>query len=163
MTAKATKEKTKVSEVSQIRTILMEKQNTISPGQPFRLTSAHTVGDGVWQGDLGLEIIKSVPKGYIEIKNLQPKDRQLVPEAGAGSHHRLRSLDGVRIFLPPDFAKDDMDLRGPVIVLSKPNAIDHEPGHDKPHGTVMIEDSMTIGCRYQRNLVKEGIARRVKD
>lgn len=128
---------------------------TVSPGLPFRLTSTHTVGDGVWQGDLGIEIVKGVPTGYTLVEKPTDADRQLVPESGQGSHHRIASLDGVKLYRPANWGREENDLRGPVVVFESPNSIVHEPGHDHPHGTVHIEEAMTIQCRYQRNLDAE--------
>lgn len=141
-----------VSEVNQTR---RQHQEGVSPGQPFRLTGAHAVGEGVWQGDLGIGIVDRVPEGYVEVKTPKDEHRQLVPEGGQGSHHRIASLDGVRIFLPPAWGENSADLRGPVVVFSGPNSIVHEPGTDKHHGTVVIEAPMTVQCTYQRNLDQE--------
>lgn len=144
---------------------LARHNSTISPGLPFRLTDAHTVGDGVWQGDLGIEIVSGnvPPRDYVLVKNPTEADRQLAIEAGVGSHHRLQSFDGVKLFRPADWGKNDADLRGPFIVFSKPNAIVHEPGHAKPHGTVVIDAPMTCLIRYQRNLTAEMRAVRARD
>lgn len=131
---------------------IKKKLNEICPGNPFRLSNAHSVGDGIWQGDLGIEIVKKVPKNYIKIKNPSEGDKQLVPEGGAGSHHRLRSLNDVEIYLPPNWKENNLDLLGPCVVFKSANAIVHEPGHLHPHGTIFIDDKMTVLCRYQRNL-----------
>lgn len=136
----------------EVQTTLERHVSTVSPGQSFSLNSAHQIGDGVWQGDLGIEIVNEMPDGYELVKNPKDADRQLAIEAGAGSHHRLRSLDGVKIYRPRNWGQDEADLRGPVVVFSKPNAIVHEPGHDNPHGTVVIDCPMTVQCRYQQNL-----------
>ena len=131
-------------------------KTTVSPGLPFALTNAHSVGDEVWQGDLGLEVVGIVPSDYVRINQPTDADRQLVPLDGSpGSHHRLQSWDGVELYRPVDWGKSDTDLRGPCVVFTKPNAIVHEPGHGNPHGTVKIESPMTIQCRYQRNLNHE--------
>lgn len=128
--------------------------STINPGQPFRLGAAHSPGDGVWQGDLGIEIVAGTtpPDGYELIERPTDADRQLAIEAGAGSHHRLRSFDGVTLYRPKDWGRSEADTRGPFIVFATPNAIVHEPGHDKPHGTVFIDNPCSILIRYQRNL-----------
>lgn len=134
---------------------LTKHTKTVTPGNPASLTAAHQPGDGVWQGDLGIEIVATVPSGYMRIDKPADADRQLVPEGGQGSHHRLRSFDGVTLYRPSDWGNSDTDLRGPCIVFESPNAIVHEPGHDKPHGTVNIEAPMTVLCRYQRNLAAD--------
>ncbi len=129
--------------------------STIAPGQPFRLNGTHTAGDGVWQGDLGIEVVDQVPKGYILVESPTDRDRQLVPESGQGSHHRIRSLEGVKVYRPADWGRTETDLRGPCVVFDRPNAIVHEPGHAHPHGTVYVDEPMTVLCRYQRNLDAE--------
>lgn len=134
------------------------------PGDPAHLSSAHQPGDGVWQGDLGIEIVDGVPADYVRIEAPTDADRQLVPAGGGpGSNHRLRSLDGVELYRPKEWGRDETDLRGPCVVFSSPNAIVHEPGHDKPHGTVFVDNPMTILCRYQRNLDAEERATRAFD
>lgn len=148
-----------------IATKLRRHAATVTPGQPFRLTAAHAAGDGVWQGDLGIEIVAGTtpPAGYVKVENPKDADRQLAIEAGVGSHHRLRSFDGVTLYRPANWGKDDADLRGPFILFADPNAIVHEPGHDKPHGTVFVDAPMGVQCRYQRNMTSEERAIRARD
>ena len=109
-------------------------------------------------------VADAVPDGYELIKNPTDADRQLVPDNGRpGSHHRLASFDGVELYRPKDWGKDDTDLRGPAVVFTKPNSIVHERG-TQPHGTVFIDDPMTIVCRYQRNYdAEQKAARRAMD
>lgn len=152
-----------MSITTEVHDRLRQHLSTVSPGQPFTLSSAHQVGDGVWQGDLGIEIVSRVPREYVEITNPTDADRQLVPEAGQGSHHRLRSLDGVRLFRPADWGQRSDDLRGPAVVFDRANAIVHEPGHAQPHGTVEIAAAMTVLCRYQQNLDQQERAQRALD
>ena len=154
---------TKTMTAESVQKNLQSHLSSISPGQPFRLTSSHSIGDGVWQGDLGISIVSKVPSDYVEIMNPQDVDRQLVPESGQGSHHRLKSLIGVRIFHPKDWGVSPTNLRGPFIILTFPNEIVHEPGHDHPHGTIFIDEPMIIECRYQRNWSKEQRERRTLD
>ena len=154
-----------VKTIEEITKTLERTVETVSPGNPASLTEAHSVGDGAWQGDLGLEIVDSVPADYTLIENPKDEDRQLVPlDGGPGSHHRLASFDGVTLYRPKDWGKSETDLRGPCVVFGKPNSIVHEPGHSHPHGTVTVEAPMTILCRYQRNLAAdEREARRAAD
>lgn len=151
--------------ITEIVAILEKTVETVSPGNPTSLTDAHSLGDGVWQGDLGLEITDEVPSDYILIENPKDEDRQLVPlDGGPGSHHRLASFDGVILYRPKDWGQSETDLRGPCVVFATPNSIIHEPGRTRPHGTVTIETPMTILCRYQRNLAAdEREARRAAD
>lgn len=141
--------------VTDIAAKLRHHISTITPGKPFHLSGVHEVGDGVWQGDLGIEIADGVPADYVLIENPTDADRQLVPEGGQGSHHRIKSLDGVTIYRPIDWGQNDTDLRGPCIVFDTPNAIVHEPGTAHPHGTVFVDTPMTILCCYQRNLAAD--------
>lgn len=138
--------------VTDIQKKLEQHTETVSPGLPASLSSANSVGDGVWQGDLAIVVADSVPGDYELVENPTDTDRQLVPLGGGpGSHHRLKSLDGVKLYRPPGWGQDEADLRGPYVVFEKPNAIVHEPGHANPHGTVTIDDPMTVRCGYQRN------------
>jgi len=139
----------------QVSKKLKAHTETVAPGLPFHLNSTHQAGDGVWQGDLGIEVVSQIPNDYILVVKPTDADRQLVPESGQGSHHRLRSLEGVKLYRPAKWGESDTDLRGPCIVFDRPGAIVHDPGHDKPHGTVFIDDPMTVLCRYQRNLDAE--------
>lgn len=135
---------------------LKQHAESVTPGKPFHVTEAHAVGDEVWQGDLCIAVaVAKPPEGYVRVENPTEADRQLAVEAGAGSHHRIRSLDGVTLWRPKNWGKDDTDLRGPFVVFATPNAIVHEPGHDKPHGTVFIDAPMAVQCRQQRNLDAE--------
>lgn len=135
-----------------VSTRLQKHLETVSPGKPFGFTSAAQPGDGVWQGDLGLEIVAKVPAGYKHVKSPTNAHRQLVPEAGAGSHHRLDSLDGVEVYHPPGYDDPGYEgLDGPVLRITKDREVKHEPGHAHPHGTVSIPAGLIVKCRYQRN------------
>lgn len=150
---------------AEIATKLDTHAKTVAPGMPASLTDAHSYGDGVWQGDLGLEVVSEVPADYVLVENPKDIDRQLVPLGGGpGSHHRLKTFQGVTLYRPKDWGRLETDLRGPCVVFSEPNEIVHEPGHAHPHGTVSIESPMTVLCRYQRNLAAdEREARRAAD
>ena len=144
-----------------INKTLNKHVSSVTPGQPFHLTDAHQPGEGVWQGDLGVGVVDAVPADYVKIENPKDLDRQLVPlDGGPGSHHMLRSFDGVTLYRPKDWGQSDTDLRGPCVRFEKSNAIEHEPGHDHPHGTVFIDSPMTVLCRYQRNLAADERAER---
>lgn len=151
--------------ITNIAKTLTTHAETVSPGLPATIDAQHQVGEGVWQGDLGIEIVDAVPEDYVLIEHPTDADRQLVPLGGGpGSHHRLRTLDGVTLFRPSDWGQRETDLRGPCVVFAAPNEIVHEPGHDHPHGAVTIAAPMTVRCRYQRNLAAdEREARRAAD
>lgn len=148
---------------TEIAKTLNSHVTTVSPGLPFTLSAAHSIGDIVSQGDVDIEIVDRVPEGYVKIDKPTDADRQLVPESGQGSHHRLRTLDGVKLYRPTNWGGDGAGLRGPCVMFSKANAIVHEPGHDHPHGTVNIAEPMTILCTYQPNLDAEQRAQRAHD
>lgn len=115
---------------------------TVAPGQPFSFTEAASVGDGCWQGDLGLEVVAGVPAGY---ELASKPSTQLVPGATQGSRHCLDSLKGVKLYLPEGWPTPTDQLAGPVFVLSKPRTVTHPV-----HGDVSIPAGFTIRCRYQR-------------
>ena len=129
---------------------------TVSPGLPFHIGAQHIdVPEPLPQGDLYMRILPvdaKPPKDYVLVKNPTDADRQLAIESGAGSHHRLQSLDGVTMWRPKNWGEDESDLCGPFVRFAKPNAIKHEPGHDHPHGTAHVDVPCSVEFRYQRNL-----------
>lgn len=124
------------------------EHETVKPGQPFRITEAASVGDGAWQGDLGLEIVSSVPASYDRVEKLKANDKQLVPGSTQGSKHCLDSLRGVQVFRPKDWSEESLD--GPCLVLAEERTILHPT-----HGAVTIPAGFTVLCRYQREWDKE--------
>jgi hypothetical protein len=114
----------------------------VSPGQSMRLSAAAEPGDGVWQGDLGLEVVSSVPGGYERAKAVT---LQLVPGSTQGSRHCLDSADGVEMYLPKGWGPKYDGLAGPCLVLTEERTILHPT-----HGAVTIPAGFTIQCRYQR-------------
>jgi hypothetical protein len=133
------------------------ENETVSPGKPARFTEASTPHDGIWQGDLGLEIVKSVPDGYIRVTKPKVADKQLVPGTTQGARHCLDSLRGVTIYRPAEWSEESLD--GPCLVLSAERTILHPT-----HGSVTIPAGFTVKCRYQREWDKEqAAARRTRD
>jgi hypothetical protein len=120
----------------------------VSPGMPAAFTKACQPGDGIWQGDLGLEVVAGVPQGYIKIESPTEADRQLVPGASAGSKHCLDSVRGVTLYRPSDWSEES--LQGPCFVLTRTRKVLHPT-----HGAVTIPAGFTILCRYQREWDKE--------
>jgi hypothetical protein len=114
----------------------------IHPGQPMRLSEAAAPGDGIWQGDLGLEVVESVPADY---ELAAAVTLQLVPGTTQGSRHCLDSSDGVTMYLPSGWGQNYDGLQGPCMVLTKERTIVHPT-----HGAVTIPAGFTIACRYQR-------------
>lgn len=140
--------------------------DTVEPGQPAVINSVLTEWQGVNQGDLCLAVCSSPPGGYtkVEQKNLQ---KQLVPEAGAGSHHRLSTLKNVEMWVPVGWRVDLgswESLEGPWFRCTDEITVRHEPGHAHRHGPVTIEPGIGILCGYQREYDKElARERRVAD
>jgi len=124
------------------------KHETVSPGQPARFTEASSVNDGIWQGDLGLEIIEKVPDGYTLVRRAKDADRQLVPGNTQGSKHCLDSLSGVKLYRPEKW--DGESLIGPCFVLTEERTVQHPT-----HGAVTIPAGFTVQCRYQREFDAE--------
>lgn len=126
------------------------------PGAPQHMTSALTPKDRpVAQGDLYFKVVSAVPKGYTR---LDKPPLQLVPESGAGSHHRLDSLDGVEFWVPKGWNVSDgswESLEGPCLVLTEQRTVVHDPGTAHPHGPVTIDAGLIVECRYQRNWSQE--------
>lgn len=116
---------------------------TVSPGLPFRINEAATVGDVVWQGDLGLEIVAGVPDGYSRVESPRDADRQLVPGSTQGARHVLDSLDGVELWRPTGWP--NVTQLGPAMVLRKERTVTHPV-----HGDVTIAAGHTVLCSYQR-------------
>lgn len=142
----------------QAKQIAERKHETICPGQPHRISEAATIGDGVWQGDLGIEIVASdVPRDCVLIANPTDKDRQLVPGNTTGSKHCLDSLEGVELYRPANW--NEASLVGPFFRLSQERTITHPT-----HGAVIIPAGFSVRCRYQVNYDEQlKAARRAAD
>lgn len=116
----------------------------IHPGQPHRISEAASVGDGVWQGDLGLEIAAKVPSDYVRVEKPTTRDCQLVPGNTEGAKHCLDSFAGVELYRPKEWPNAE-SLTGPCLVLTQERTVLHPK-----HGNVTIPAGFTIQCRYQR-------------
>ncbi len=115
----------------------------VHPGQACRISDAAQVGDGAWQGDLGIEIVAKVPKGYLRIEKPTEADKQLVPGNTQGAKHCLDSLTGVELYRPATWNEESLD--GPCLVLTQERTILHPT-----HGAVTIPAGTTVKLRYQR-------------
>lgn len=124
----------------------------VAPGTATRFTEAAQAGDGIWQGDLGLEIVDAVPYGYTIQDTGKPayelQYRQLVPGTTAGARHCLDSLEGVTLYYPANWGLESMT--GPVFSLTQERTVEHPV-----HGNVTIPAGFTVKCRYQRELDAE--------
>lgn len=123
--------------------------DVVGPGQPLYLNSAAAIGDGVWQGDLGIEIVAGLPDGYVTA----PVRLQLVPGNTTGSRHCLLDPSTVTEFALPQGWSDNQDydgLRGPYFQCVKDTTIPHPI-----HGPAIIAAGHCIALRYQRNLDEE--------
>lgn len=116
----------------------------VRPGTPARFTAACQPGDGIWQGDLGLEIVGGFPADYVKGKAV----KKLVPDDTQGSQHCLDSLEGVVMWFPNNWSIDS--LQGPCFTLTKERTVLHPT-----HGLVTIPAGFTILCRYQREWDRE--------
>ena len=116
----------------------------IKPGQPFRLNEACSVGDGVWQGDLGVEIVAEIPPEYI-VRRHGDDFRQLVPGNTSGARHCL-DKDIVQ-YIPEGWGENYTGLKGPAFTAQEETRILHPT-----HGDVVISAGHIIATRYQRNL-----------
>lgn len=148
-TMERTAERTAIERVERhAKRISAGEHETVKPGQSFRITEAASIGDGAWQGDLGLEIVASVPSNYVQVIKPTKADKQLVPGNTQGAKHCLDSLQGVQIFRPSNWSEES--LGGPCLVLTKERTILHPT-----HGAVTIPAGFTVLCRYQREWDKE--------
>lgn len=120
----------------------------VQPGMPAAFTGACQPGDGIWQGDLGLEIVASVPMDYVLVSKLRAADKQLVPGNTQGARHCLDSLAGVTMYRPANWGPES--LQGPCIVTTQERRVLHPT-----HGAVTIPSGMTVLCRYQREWARE--------
>lgn len=132
---------------SHVKKIQNGEHESVHPGQPARFTEACQAGDGIWQGDLGLELVDKVPDGYAKVDHKE-RNMQLVPGNTQGSRHCLDSLSGVEVYLPQNFNEES--LQGPCLVLSKERTVLHPT-----HGPVTLLANSIILCRYQREWDKE--------
>lgn len=124
----------------------------IKPGEPFEFTTASTVRDRVWQGDLAITIVDKVPAEYVkkQIKQLVPGDTQ-------GARHCLASLDGCEVYVPPDWNNESLD--GPVVKCLTRTVVTHPT-----HGDVIVPDGFIFECTYQRDYdVEQKVIRRALD
>lgn len=126
----------------------IKNHDKVQPGMPALFTEACQSGDGIWQGDLGLELVDKVPSGYKKVIELQEKDKQLVLGNTQGARHCLNTLDGVVIYHSENW--NDESLNGPCLVLSKDNIVFHPI-----HGSVSLLKDTIILCRYQKEWDKE--------
>lgn len=130
---------------------------TVEPGQPATFTAGCTVGDGIWQGDLGIEIVAAVPEDYVRVAAPKEADLQLVPGNTQGARHVLDAFDGVELYRPDPW--DGEGLRGPCLVVSRTRVIGHPT-----HGPVTLLPGFIYNCRYQREWDQEQrAARRTQD
>jgi len=123
---------------------------TVCPGQDAAFTEACTLGDRIWQGDLGLTIVNKIPEGFVKVdpaedakNNIDTK--KLVPGFNPGSMHVLDSLEGVEVYRKPDWNTNEENLVGPLVVFNKGGVVTHPK-----HGNVTVPAGFMIQCTYQR-------------
>lgn len=139
-----------VKETSQVVDAMAAHIESVNPGQDAAFTEACTPGDAIWQGDLCIQIVDSIPKGFARVKNPTDKDRQLVPEGGEGSRHLVDSLDNVELYRDPSWGQEEGSLVGPAIKCKAATTITHPR-----HGNVSIPAGFTVGFTYQREYDEE--------
>ena len=132
-----------VEVMEQIERHLSETSEQIRQGVPYRISEAADVGSGVWQGDLGIEIIEQVPRDYTVVVRPTAENLKLVPGDTRGSRHILDSHDGVSMFRKADWGPESLD--GPCLIVDQERTIEHPV-----HGAVIIPAGFTVRCRYQR-------------
>ena len=126
---------------SHAKRIAAGEHERVRPGQPERMSEAASVGDCVVQGDLYLEVVDGPPEGYVKAES---PSTQLVPGTTQGAKHCLDSTDGVEMWMPKGWGKEEM-LTGPCLRLSEERTVTHPV-----HGNVTIAAGHTILCSYQR-------------
>lgn len=146
-----------IDEIQRHTRRIAEGRESVSPGQPTRFTEACVPGDTIWQGDLGLVLVASIPAGYARVEHPTDSDRQLVPGNTQGAKHCLDALEGVALYRPADWSADS--LFGHCLALTAERTIEHPT-----HGAVTIPAGFTVHCRYQREFdAEQRRERRVED
>lgn len=115
----------------------------LGPGNALHVSAACDVGEGPWQGDLGLKIIAELPKtGF---KPAPAGSTRLVPEGGEGSRHMIADANTVELYYPEGWSNKYEGLVGPVFKCVKETTITHPT-----HGHVTFDAGVMVQCRYQR-------------
>lgn len=132
----------------QLQKISRQIKTIQKTGLEVELPPKASENEAVAQGDFMVRNIRNVPKEYV--KALKPS-KQLVPgKLTMGSSHILDSLDGVTIYLPPNWGDNNV-LDGPVLVLTETRRILHPV-----HRTIVINPTDgAIDCWYQRSPTNE--------
>lgn len=110
----------------------------VHPGQEILFPKAASFGDAIWQGDLCLELVESIPHGFKSGK----KSEQLVPGNTQGAKHCLNHLN-VEIYYPAEWP--NVTKLGPCFISKEEVIVEHPV-----HGNVVIPPNMMILCSYQR-------------
>ncbi len=134
---------TAMAQIEQHAKDIREGRAKIGPGNPIRISEAADVGEGVWQGDLGIEIVDTTPPlaKAIWIKG----DLQLVPGNTQGSKHVLQSAENCLLWMPDGWGHYYEGLIGPTIKCLAESTIVHPT-----HGAVTIPADRIVRIRYQR-------------
>lgn len=122
---------------------IREGKATVSPGLPYRINEAASIGDGVWQGDLCIEVVAEIPASHVRVDAPKDADRQLVPGTTQGARHALDSVDGVELYRPAEWP--NVTQIGPAMLLRKDRVVTHPV-----HGDVTIAAEHVVLCSYQR-------------
>lgn len=134
---------------SQVLDKVRESVEKIKSDRLQEFPVAASIGDYVRQGDIYIELIKSVPSNSSEMIKL---NLQLAPGNTRGSRHILDSDEGVRMF-----KLDNADeLEGPILQLFEDRVITHPE-----HGNFKLNAGCIYSITYQRQHAEE--LRRVLD
>jgi hypothetical protein len=137
-------------DAGQVVDAMAKHLESVHPGKDAAFTEACVPGDAIWQGDLCIQIIESIPAEYRKVEKPQEKDRQLVPEGGEGSRHKVASLNTVELYQPEGWGEDEGSLLGPAIKCIANTTIEHPR-----HGNVSIPAGFSVGFTYQREYDEE--------
>jgi hypothetical protein len=141
----------KPTDAAEAISLIEEHAKKATPGQRCSVLLSAEVGQGAWQGNLGIQVIDEVPEGYELVENPTSEDLKLTLESGDGGQHRLDSLTGVKLYRPEHWGKptepdDPSVLLGPVLVLTEAREIVH-----RLHGPIDLPANSVVHCWYQRD------------
>ncbi len=140
--------------VEHAKTIANGEHEVVKPGMELEISEACSVGDAVWQGDLGIGITNGgPPEGYHQIKPSELDNLCLVPKMegqdSIGSKHCLESTKGVEIWIPENWTAESLD--GPYLKLENGVKIVHPK-----HGDVAVPSCFNeVQIFYQREWDEE--------
>lgn len=137
----------------QQRANALAEERSVGPGKPARFTAAAQTGDMIWQGDLGILLAAAPPKDF---KLAEKPQLQLVPGETQGARHCLSSLEGVQVYLPPNWP--NVTELGPFFMTGTKGVTVEHPTHghveclpNQGHQTVYQREWDQIQRQARRN------------